>query len=63
VDEQEIDAWAGKAQEMAGDGQDQSSAPTAGKPETEQGSRGARKKKGGGMKMRTDLQIQRKAGT
>jgi hypothetical protein len=50
-------------QEVAGGGQIQGTVSAAGRPETEQGSRGARKKKGGGMKLRTDLEFERKAGT
>jgi hypothetical protein len=53
----------GREQEVAGGGQIQGTVPAVGRPETEQGSRGARRKKGGGMKLRTDLQFQRKAGT
>jgi hypothetical protein len=36
---------------VAGGGQIQGTVPAAGRPEIEQGSRGVRRKKGGGMKL------------
>jgi hypothetical protein len=56
-------AWQGRHGRWPAAAGIQSTAPAAGNSETEQGSRGARRKKGGGMQLRTDLQNQRKGGT
>jgi hypothetical protein len=52
-----------EAQEVAGGGQNQSTAPAAGETRNRAGEQWRQEEEGEGTELRTDLQFQRKAGT